>query len=345
MNKTLSIISANILKHSHFEEYFKIIELIKSNENINPDICIESCKALVEGISKTILFDLDNTKTKDNIDKDDLPKLFKDAMRVLSDNCEDIEGDFASRFSAIMQVIGEIRNKRGDISHGRMAPKFIFSSSKLSSTIVNMTDTMMEYILEHYFSIEISKSTLVYESDKLKEYNEWLDNSLIFPIKKAKYSKLLFENDYNEYETRYKDEFIGIIELDSELRDGIFQIIEALRGQFANEVKTEDIQTIIEFEKISDVVIPYQENLVNTFDEEAFWTVEKSELLENFANQNDFHLEALKNLINDYLAFEVEPLRDDIRRIMINLPPLIDRKNALILMLATVVDFAEALKK
>lgn len=166
MNKTISIISNNLDKYSHFEEYFKIVELINLNEFVNPDICIESCKALVEGISKTILIDLDNTRTTENIDKDDLPKLFKDAMRVLSENCDDIEGDFASRFSAIMQVIGEIRNKRGDISHGRMAPKFIFSSAKLATTIISMTDSMLEYILEHYFSIEVKKSNLEYESKK-----------------------------------------------------------------------------------------------------------------------------------------------------------------------------------
>ena len=116
MVKVREIIKKNIDRQSHFEEYFKIIDIIQANEFINPDICIESCKALIEGISKTIIINLDNTKTSDNIDDDNLPKLFKESMNLLSKNCVDIEGDFVVRFSAIIQVLGEIRNKRGDIS-------------------------------------------------------------------------------------------------------------------------------------------------------------------------------------------------------------------------------------
>lgn len=94
MKKTKAIISANLEKHSHFEEYFKIIDIIRANEFDNPDICIESCKALIEGISKTIIVNLDNTKTPENIDDDKLSKLFKKSIILLSNNCEDFEGDF-----------------------------------------------------------------------------------------------------------------------------------------------------------------------------------------------------------------------------------------------------------
>ena len=344
MDKTISIISLNIEKYSHFEEYFKIIEVIQHNENVNPDICIESCKALVEGISKTILIDLDNTKTRENIDKDDLPKIFKNAMRVLSDNCNDIEGDFASKFSVIIQVIGEIRNKRGDISHGRMAPKYIFSSSKLASTVMNMTDTMLEYILEHYFSIEISTNNLIYESDKLKNYNEWLDNSIEFPIKKAKYSKLLFENDYDEYETRYKDEFLGSVELDLEVKKGILEIVDLLKKNFERPDKEPYQQIEIEFEKPIIAQVQHQEDLVNNFNEEDFWIEKRLNMLTKFAHEKGFNSEGLKELINDYLAFNVIPLRDDIRKIMNNPPPLADRKVVLIEMQEKFIDFTESLK-
>ncbi len=151
MEKTRAITSDNLEHHSHFAQYFEVIDVIETHEETNPDICIESCKALIEGISKTILIDLDNTKTPENIDDDDLPKLFKNAMTSLSNECEDIEGDFVARFGGIIQILCELRNKRGDISHGRMAPKAIFSSRKLATTVVNMTESMIEYILEHYY--------------------------------------------------------------------------------------------------------------------------------------------------------------------------------------------------
>lgn len=345
MDKTISIISKNLKKHSHFEEYSKIIDIIKSNENINPDICIESCKALVEGISKTILIDLDNTRNTENIDKDELPKLFKDAMRVLSDNCKDIEGDFASRFSAIMQVIGEIRNKRGDISHGRMAPKFIFSSAKLASTVVTMTDSMLEYILEHYFSIEVSESSLDFESEKMEKYNEWLDSSLDFPIKKARYSKLLFENDYDEYETRYKDEYLTTLELEPELKDGINVVLELLRINSSKKIETIEKQIKFEFEKAKEDIKIEQEDLVNTFNEAEFWTKDRKRMLIEFARENQLNLEGLVKITENYLAFDVEPLRDDIGKIMKNPPSLADRRTVLQVMMEDVINFAEKLKK
>lgn len=344
MEKTLSLIESNINKHSHFEEYYKIIELIKTNENINPDICIESCKALVEGISKTILFNLDKTKTIESIDKDDLPKLFKEAMRVLSNECDDIEGDFASRFSAIMQVIGEIRNKRGDISHGRMAPKFIFSSAKLASTIVNITDSMLEYILEHYFSVDFFNNKLIYDSKELQDYNKWLDDNVDFPIKKAIYSKILFENDYDEYETRYKDEYKPNLEIDPELKNGIIGIIEILKDRLNISLTDSNSLDKIVFEPQVEYELKLK-NLVTTFNEVEFWTNEKNSLLEVFAHENDFEIKGLKEIIEKYIAFDDEPLRDDIAKIMINKPTLSERKKILLVMMEFIIDFAEDLKK
>lgn len=219
MRKLETLITANIDKHPNFEEYFKIIGVIKDNENTNPDICIESCKALIEGVSKTIYNKIDFSKSIAELDKyTSVEKLFKDAMSKLADKCdEDFEGDFVRQYSSMIHVIGEIRNKRGDISHGRVAPKPVYSSIKFASTVVKMTESILEYILEHYFQLDINPIIkLDFDADEMAEYNSWLDESVVFPIAKARYSKVLYESDYDEYESSYIDYLKSIEIEDSE---------------------------------------------------------------------------------------------------------------------------------
>jgi len=314
MEKTRAIISANIEKHSHFEEYYKIIDIIRDNEYENPDICIESCKALIEGISKTIIVNLDNTKTSENIDDDNLPKLFKQSMNLLTDNCEDIEGDFILRFSGIIQVLGEIRNKRGDISHGRMAPKAIFSSYKLATSVKNMTESILEYVLEHYFALDLSDGKLDYNSREMEAYNNWLDENTDFPIKKAKYSQLLFENDPEEYENRYSDEFLK----EDETEEKEVVIVED-KTESVEEIPKEPVVTV---ESVKEI-----EKLVGTFDEKAFWLKETNiTQTEEFAQTENLIVDELKKLINNYLFTDKRPLRDDVLVAMNNKPKLSERK-------------------
>lgn len=329
MIKTREIISKNLERHSHFEEYFKIIDIIQANEFINPDICIESCKALIEGVSKTIIISLDNTKTSDNIDDDNLPKLFKESMNLLSNNCVDIEGDFVVRFSAIIQVLGEIRNKRGDISHGRMAPKAIFSSPKLATTVKNMTENILEYVLEHYFTLDFTNGRMIYE--EALDYNNWLDDNTDFPIKKAKYSQLLYENDYDEYESRYSDEFLKTDETE-----------EVIVVEEEKPVETELPKKVaVEIEQPKEEI----KKLVNTFDEAIFWIEPTTEKVAAFAKSENLKTEELRKLITDYLFSDKKPLRDDVAIAMNEKPALKDKAKIIVPLTDKITAFADELKK
>jgi hypothetical protein len=326
MLKVREIITKNVDKQSHFEEYFKIIDIIQANEIVNPDICIESCKALIEGVSKTIIINLDNTKTASNIDDDNLPKLFKESMNLLIANCEDLEGDFVVRFSAIIQVLGEIRNKRGDISHGRMAPKAIFSSHKLATTIKNMTENILEYVLEHYFMIDFANGKLGYE--ELEDYNIWLDDNTDFPIKKAKYSQLLYENDYDEYESRYSDDFLKTDDTEE---------VEL------EKPKIEDIpkKVAVEVEQPKEEI----KRLVNTFDETSFWVVPTVMKVVAFAETENLKAEELRSLITDYLFSGKKPLRDAVTMAMNEKPALKDKARIVVPLTDRITAFADELLK
>lgn len=313
MNRLEKIIEKNILKHKHFEEYFKIIKMIRDNRDENPDISIESCKSLVEGISKTIILNLDKSHSLEKIDKYDLPKLFKESVKVLSLKCEEIEEDFIMRFSTIIQVLGEIRNKRGDISHGRMAPKQVNSSSEFASTISYMTESILYYILEHYFNLDLEfNSSLEYE--KMKVYNDWLDHSVEFPLEKVNFSKILFDYDNDSYENRYNDEYLRIEE-DKFINGGI-------KFNFNSERIDNSVNKYSDSKKNSKEI----KDLTNDFDSESFWTKERNGQLDEFAINERLDSEGLKDLINKNCISDKTPIRDEIAAIMVKSPSLKDRK-------------------
>lgn len=149
---------------------------------------------------------LDTTYNEQEIKKMDVAPLFKKAMLKLADFDEGIEIDFIHRSHSLIQNFGEIRNARGDISHGKSAPKEIFSTPKFSKLVAQMTEGIVSYILEHYFAIDLSyKQEIKYEDNE--DFNQWLDEEN--PIGVLSYSKALFDQDnvsYNEQLLNYKAE-------------------------------------------------------------------------------------------------------------------------------------------
>lgn len=384
MNKIETLIQANIDKHPNFEEYFKIIGVIKENENTNPDICIESCKALIEGVSKTIYNKIDSSKSIAELDKyTSVEKLFKDAMSKLAEKCDDdFEGDFVRQYSSMIHVIGEIRNKRGDISHGRVAPKPFYSSIKFASTVVKMTESILEYILEHYFLLDLNPIIkLDYDAEEMEAYNAWLDESVAFPIAKAKYSKVLYENDYDEYEIGYND-YLKSIEkedVESEVTDVEIPLVtpkseippiaplagdpvETLTPEGSINIKPEDEKSKVSifhstttpfdsdahykkmYELLTGKHIDEKKEvvqLVNDFDENTFWTESRIKLLYAFAEMEVIDNNKLKPIINDYLFSRKRPLRDIVAECLNEKPGLKDRAKIVDKLIDSIVDFVD----
>lgn len=200
MSLTRDIIQTNKSRHADFLYYERIIEKVENNFQKNPDIAIESAKALIEGISKTILLKLDVAQTKAKVNSMDFPALFKKACSNIGTHTE-FEEDFINRASSLIHILAELRNSRGDISHGKAAPKDEFSSVACARMVMHTTDALVQYILESYFKIDLSyKEKISY--DQYPEFNEELDE--IYPLEIVKYSKALFDQDPTEYEEQLK---------------------------------------------------------------------------------------------------------------------------------------------
>lgn len=195
MKLTRTIIDEHIEVFDNFQYYHTILDLIESNLNTNPDISIESCKSLFEGISKSILSALDINYSPSEIEDKTVQQLVKRMFKKLK---EFIEIEELNYISVFVSEIGTIRNKRGDISHGRPAPKEISSDVDFAKMVVNSTDNYVFYILRLFFSIK-SESEKQYKYDDYEEFNEWLDaqDTAGYLIS---YSLALYETDYIRYE-------------------------------------------------------------------------------------------------------------------------------------------------
>jgi len=195
MKQTKDILKALESRYTNIDYYQTIIQKIEENVESHPDICIESCKALLEGLSKFIWKQIDLSYDALVADKMDFHPVVRQAMTKLADYNEDIELDFVNKVNKLIVSIGEVRNKRGDISHGKLSPKEYFSDSQFAQLVMNITDNMLYYVLHSFSKVSLIKE-LEYE-DNL-EFNEWLDNEN--PLANLSYSKALFDQDQVAYE-------------------------------------------------------------------------------------------------------------------------------------------------
>ncbi|MDN6310344.1 MAG: abortive infection family protein [Lactococcus lactis] len=342
MEKTRAVITANLSSHKDFEYYFSIIDIAEDSVNEKPDVTIDCCKSLIEGVAKSILITLDNNYKKNNklVDGVKASKLFDKAIKLISKYDQSLIGketDFLSKSRELVDVIIGIRNDRGEISHGKFTPKpnEIISTSEFGLFVINLTDSIVSFMLKILFQIDLPQTErLIYEDEEMEAYNTWLDDSTDFPIKKAKYSQLLYENDYDEYESRYSDEFLKtddieevVVEVEKEQPDKIEipakEAVEAVEEKPKKEIK----------------------RLVNTFDEDAFWDEPTTGKVSTFAEEESLKYEELRELISDYLFSDKKPLRDEVANAMNDKPTLKDRAKVIETLTEKIIVLADELQK
>ncbi len=211
MKLTKQIIQDNKFSYPAFEDYYRVIEVIEEKLEQSPDMSIESCKALVEGVSKTIINNLESEEKH----KKDAHDLLKQALDTMEKHVF-IERDFIRKTGSLILGIANIRNKRADISHGKAVPKVVKSSKELAFTIVSVTDSILYYILSIYFSIDLGKEiieeeTIYYDNEQYIVYNEMLDEQ--YAWSSISYSKALFEQDYDLYYEGFENFLEGMEEV------------------------------------------------------------------------------------------------------------------------------------
>ena len=220
MRAVRELLDEQMSRHADFAYYIPLLEKAERNQLPHPDICIETSKSLLEGVAKTIINRLDPDRTREDIDGKDLSPLVKDAAKLLQANDDQFEADFTTRCVSLAYALGQLRNARGDISHGKAVPKQYCSSSDLARFVMDMTEGLLLYMLKSFYTIHPGADPeLVYEENQ--DFNDYLDD--VYPLEgKPLYSLALFEQYREDYEIQlgnYRDsmEELASLEMDIDL--------------------------------------------------------------------------------------------------------------------------------
>ena len=207
MNSVIDLIRAHSSRYPDFEEYIPNIKEAVANVSVRPDRCIENCKALFEGISRSIILRLDASTDRKKVEKIQFCALVCTAINEV----QKIETVSPSPLSSIMpfiEMLRKIRNERGDVSHGRPAPKIDVSGRRLAEYILRMSETNLHYMLEVFYDVQEIKVEAAYAPpllyDDNPDFNNWLDERND-PRGKFPYSLCLFLIYPTEYEDDLED--------------------------------------------------------------------------------------------------------------------------------------------
>lgn len=203
MQTLKDLIERHSPEESDFRYYVPIIEKAERNEIDHPDICIECCSSLFQGISKSIVYRLDPACEREDFEKLNLQRQVKKAFSCLKDHDDMLEEAFAVAAENMSRIAGEVRNARGDISHGRATPKELQSDRSLSRLVLNVSEGVLRYMLASYFAIKPEVEPVI-EYDANPDFNDSLD--LNFPLEgKPLYSLALYQQFYEDYQIQLAD--------------------------------------------------------------------------------------------------------------------------------------------
>lgn len=257
--------------------YNSLLDIIDDYQEEKPDITIETCKALLEGISKLILHIIRQEPIHELDKSNNLQDIFKSALTELNNKHDYFNDEFVKRTASLIHLLGEIRNKQGDICHGRTSLKQQKNCQDFAEMVSIITESLAIYMLRKFD--EVSETPLRY--DDFKEYNDYLDLSIEnFPIQTEKFSKILFEYDKDVYYSRYVDEFILI------------------KDNEKNEINFPDFEKhLIEEIKFDEI-------------ESKFFNSEKhKKTIYDFALKENLHLSKLTIFLDDYFFTNEMPPR------------------------------------
>ena len=203
MDSIVDIIDSKIKKYPEFDYYLPLVEKANKNLRTHPDICIETCKSLLEGISKSIIERLDDTFDRSKLNELDLSPLVKVATNILKENDDQFEIDFVRRSTSLAYSLGELRNARGDISHGRATPKDVESTVDFARCVLKVTEGLILYMLTSFFRLKEGEDEVIDYEDN-SDFNAYLDE--FNPLEgKPLYSLALYQQYYGDYVIQLAD--------------------------------------------------------------------------------------------------------------------------------------------
>lgn len=212
METLRNFIRKNLELYPEWREYNDVVINFISNYSRNrPDMSIEGCKSLIEGISKLIYFNLDKNNIKYSKWKDfSFHKKFNQAVRKLKiDGYEEV---FTKEIFNIVLNLGRVRNERCDVSHGQSYPKKNYSDEYFAKLIILWVEGLSYFLLSRYIYLKSKEELIekIYSDEQFEEFDEYLNG--LNPDLDISYSKALMQQDYTDYINRMKEYFSEVEE-------------------------------------------------------------------------------------------------------------------------------------
>jgi Abortive infection C-terminus len=215
MDSLEALVKRHIKEFPDFQYYGAFAEFISAIETYHQDlhvgVSLDCCNSLLQSICKTIIIEIDpliDLRTLDKGSTSTTNSLISKAAKLLQKNDDLHERNFISQITKIGEYISQLRNARGDLSHGKRIPKELLNDQDLSRLLREITESLSRYLISSFFSFELerSKEDIEIEEDliryeKYPEFNELLDEEYPYDGKLL-YSQALHKLYYEDYEIR-----------------------------------------------------------------------------------------------------------------------------------------------
>ncbi|MBU0570610.1 MAG: abortive infection family protein [Candidatus Omnitrophica bacterium] len=193
----------NVEQVPSMSPFLEHLSAIEGNIAVNPTLCIEACKALIEGVCKTILTNK-NVPFYETSTCSFLVKSSIEAVLQSEDSYRSDISELGRRIAGVAQKLEEIRNNTTFASHGMDAlnPRLTETVAILGSKI---TDTICGFILNCYNNNRLRSPDHRIHYDDCTPFNEYFDeqNPLLLGVIPISASEALFGQDYEAYKAAY----------------------------------------------------------------------------------------------------------------------------------------------
>jgi DNA mismatch repair ATPase MutS len=196
--------------YGSFAEFIKAIEIYHQELDSHTGVTADCCNSLIQSLCRTIITQM-TSETAASLKKDRTDQLVKKAAKLLQQNDDIYERNLISQLEQIGKHINDLRNARGEISHGRAIPKELIHDKELPRLLREITESLARYLLSSFFCSRIEEPTeeakkekSCIQYDKNPEFNDYLDQ--LYPYEgKLLYSQGLYTLYYEDYDIKLQE--------------------------------------------------------------------------------------------------------------------------------------------
>ncbi|MEG4962651.1 MULTISPECIES: hypothetical protein [unclassified Microcoleus] len=208
MDSLEALVKRHLKEFPDFQYYGAFGEFISAiesyHQDLNMGVSSDCCNSLIQSICRTIITQIDSVEI-DAVNSMRTDELIRKAVTLLQKNDDLHERNFVSQLGKVGIYINNIRNSRGELSHGRHIPKELLNDQDLSRLLREITESLSRYLISSFFSFKLEqfKEEAEVEEDLIRyedypEFNELLDAD--YPYEgKLIYSQALYTLYYEDY--------------------------------------------------------------------------------------------------------------------------------------------------